>query len=229
MRSLKVLLLDCSPRGDNSTSRQFTQYLLPAMAARAGQSVQIIRRNLGTEPLPALTAEYAESLVLPAAEANERFGEALILSDELIQELDQADVLWISTPVHNFTVPAVLKNWIDLVVRRDVTFAATENGKVGLLRDRPTFVAVTSGGAMFSDMPIIQPDFFRPYLTEVLGVIGIRDITFAHATRLAFVEDSYSLLGTRAAQWLHEVRMREACPDTSLRNPFTSRLETPHE
>jgi FMN-dependent NADH-azoreductase len=203
MNSLNLLLLDCSPRRENSTSRHFTEHLLPAMAARLERDIRITRRNLGAEPLPALSAEYADSLLLPAAAAKERFGDALALSDELIHELDQADALWISTPVHNFTVPAVLKNWIDLVVRRDVTFITTENGKVGLLRDRPTFVAVTSGGAMFRE-PSMQPDFFRPYLSAVLGVIGLEDITFVQATGLAFTDDPLSSVEARAAQWLRE-------------------------
>jgi FMN-dependent NADH-azoreductase len=203
MNSLKLLLLDCSPRRESSTSRHFSQHLLPAMSARLGRDIQITRRNLGSEPLPAITAEYAESLVLPANVAKARYGEALAVSDELIKELDQADMLWISTPVHNFTVPAVLKNWIDLVVRIGVTFASTEKGKVGLLRDRPTFVAVTAGGAMFRE-PAFQPDFFRPYLTAVLGVIGLKDITFMHATGLAFADEPLAFVETKAAQWAHD-------------------------
>lgn len=185
MKPLNLLLLDCSPRRDYSTSRHLTERLLPELSSRFGREIHVRRRNLGCEPLPAITAEYAESLLLPGDEARERYREALALSDALIEELEQADLLWISTPVHNFTVPAVLKNWIDLVVRRDVTFASTREGKVGLLRDRPTFVAVTAGGAMFRDPPV-QPDFFRPYLTAVLAVIGIRDVSFPHATGLAF-------------------------------------------
>jgi FMN-dependent NADH-azoreductase len=203
MNSLKLLLLDCSPRRESSTSRHFSQHLLPAMSARLGRDIQITRRNLGSEPLPAITAEYADSLVLPADAAKARYGEALAVSDELIKELDQADMLWISTPVHNFTVPAVLKNWIDLVVRIGVTFASTEKGKVGLLRDRPTFVAVTAGGAMFRE-PAFQPDFFRPYLTAVLGVIGLKDITFMHATGLASADEPLALVEMKAAQWARD-------------------------
>jgi FMN-dependent NADH-azoreductase len=214
MNLLKLLVLDCSPRRDNSTSRRFTQHLLPAMAARLGRELQITRRNRGAEPLPAITEEYAESLVLPAEVAKERFGAALSVSDELIRELDDADMLWISTPVHNFTVPAVLKNWIDLVVRRDVTFTTTEHGKVGLLRDRPTFVAVTAGGAMFRE-PSLQPDFFRPYLSAVLGVIGLKDITFMHATGLAFSDAPLSVVETKAAQWLGEYEPREMSTDNT--------------
>ncbi|MGN5476436.1 FMN-dependent NADH-azoreductase [Cupriavidus basilensis] len=203
MKTLDMLLLDCSPRRDYSTSRHLSEQLLPALSAHCGREVRVTRRNLGTEPLPAITAEYAESLLLPVAEARERFGEALAVSDELIRELEQADLLWISTPVYNFTLPAVLKNWIDLVVRRDVTFASTAKGKIGLLRDRPTFVAVTSGGAMFRDPPV-QPDFFRPYLSAALGVIGIRDIRFTHATDLAFAGVPQSAVEAQAAQWLRD-------------------------
>lgn len=184
MTTLELLLLDCSPRRDGSTSRHLTRQLLPALSARFGRPVRITQRNLGSEPLPAITAEYAESLLLPADDAKARYGDALAVSDELIRELETTDALWISTPVHNFTVPAVLKNWIDLVVRKGVTFTTTGDGKFGLLRDRPTFVAVTSGGAMFREPPV-QPDFFRPYLSAVLGVIGITDITYLSATSLA--------------------------------------------
>lgn len=184
MTTLELLLLDCSPRRDGSTSRHLTRQLLPALSARFGRPVRITQRNLGSEPLPAITAEYAESLLLPADDAKARYGDALAVSDELIRELETTDALWISTPVHNFTVPAVLKNWIDLVVRKGVTFTTTDDGKFGLLRDRPTFVAVTSGGAMFREPPV-QPDFFRPYLSAVLGVIGITDITYLSATSLA--------------------------------------------
>lgn len=184
MAILKLLVLDCSPRGERSTSRYLTACLLPALFEKQGQTLQITRRLLGREPLAAISVEYAESLLLSARQAAALYGTALSISDTLIEELHAADILWISTPVHNFTVPAVLKHWIDLVVRKDVTFVTTGEGKKGLLRDRPVFIAVTSGGAMFDDHAG-QPDFFRPYLRAILGVIGLQNVTFIPATKLA--------------------------------------------
>ncbi|WER50652.1 hypothetical protein CupriaWKF_30250 [Cupriavidus sp. WKF15] len=73
--------LNCSPRRDYSTSRHLSGQLLPALSAHFGREIRVMRRNLGTEPLPAITAEYAESLLLPAAEAKERHGAALAGSD----------------------------------------------------------------------------------------------------------------------------------------------------
>ncbi|MGJ3439444.1 NAD(P)H-dependent oxidoreductase [Pseudomonas sp. Je.1.5.c] len=205
MSKIKILLLDCSPKLEGSASRYFTDLLIPKLAEAGSSDVELKRRSLGSEPLPAMTADYAESVLLLLEDAQQKFATSLALSDELIKELDECDVLWISTPVHNFTIPATLKNWIDYVVRRDVTFVSTKEGKKGLLRDRPTFVAVTSGGAMFEDPPR-QPDFFRPYLKAILSVIGLSDITFIQATGLAFTKSPLSTVEDSATRWICEVR-----------------------
>jgi FMN-dependent NADH-azoreductase len=91
--------------------------------------------------------------------------------------MESSDFVVIGTPMHNFTVPSTLKAWIDHVVRARRTFNVTKEGKVGRLRDRPVFVAVSSGGR-FSGEPARQPDFLTPYLKAVLGTIGLHDLTF---------------------------------------------------
>ena len=99
-------------------------------------------------------------------------------SEELIAELESSDFVVIGTPMHNFTVPSALKAWIDHVVRVRRTFNVTKEGKVGRLRDRPVFVAVSSGGR-FSGERARQPDFLTPYLKAVLGTIGLHDLTLS--------------------------------------------------
>jgi len=79
--------------------------------------------------------------------------------------------------MHNLTVPSALKAWIDHVVRARRTFHVTREGKLGTLRDRPVFVAVSSGG-IFSGERARQPDFLTAYLKTILGSIGLRDLTF---------------------------------------------------
>ena len=101
----------------------------------------------------------------------------MVLSEELIRELESADFVVIGTPMHNLTVPSALKAWIDHVVRARRTFNVTPAGKVGTLRDRPVFVAIASGGR-FSGERARQPDFLTPYLKAILGMIGLHDLTF---------------------------------------------------
>jgi len=202
MNKLRMLLIESSPR-KTATSAALGRRLVAAITERSGRQVALVERNLAARPLPPMSAEYAESLLLPPAEAKVRYGEALDVSDELIAELNWADVLVIAAPVHNFTVPASLKLWIDLVVRNGVTFQATPEGKKGLLRDRPVLVAVACGGAMFSEPPK-QPDFFRPYLNAALGVTGLRDISYVPATGLAFTDQPFEQAAAQADAWIDE-------------------------
>jgi FMN-dependent NADH-azoreductase len=83
--------------------------------------------------------------------------------------------------MNNYSVPAVLKAWIDQVVRIHRTFASTPAGKVGLVRDRPVYVVIASGGWFSGPSPTgtpAQPDFLTSYLRAVLNTIGLMDIQF---------------------------------------------------
>jgi FMN-dependent NADH-azoreductase len=130
-------------------------------------------------------------------------------SEELIQELESADFVVIATPMHNFTVPAALKRWIDHVVRIRRTFNATAEGKVGALRDRPVFVAVSSGGR-FSGERTHQPDFLTPYLKAILGTIGLHDLTFFSVEGTALGPDSLTEARAKADQAMQGFFLRFA-------------------
>lgn len=95
----------------------------------------------------------------------------------LIAQLDAADVVVIATPMHNFTVPSTLKAWVDHIVRVRATFAITPQGKTGTLRDRPVYVAVSSGG-FISGERARHPDFLQPYLRVALATVGLHDVQF---------------------------------------------------
>jgi FMN-dependent NADH-azoreductase len=118
----------------------------------------------------------------------------------LIEELDAAHALLIDTPVHNYTVPAELKTWIDYVVRVGRTFKSTSAGKVGTLRDRPTVVVSASGGYFSGSAP--QPDFFTPYLDAVLATIGIRSVRHIRLEGLRRGDDAVRAAYVRADQEL---------------------------
>lgn len=170
----RILLLHCSPHGRQSRASVLAQELAERLRRRHPE-VQLLERDLAREPLPALTGDYAAALVARAPNDDP----ALKVSEALIQELESSDCLVIATPMHNFSVPAALKLWIDYVLRIGRSFAATDAGKVGLLADRPTFVVVGSGG-YYRGEQARQPDFLTAYLRHVLSTIGIHDLEFIH-------------------------------------------------
>src|ERR1700733_1223934 len=171
MRS--ILYLTCSPRGSSSHCRSFAEEVITRLRQHHS-AAEVRKRDLAADPPPLVDAEFSNAILDPAS-APELFGP----SEALIQELEQADAVVIATPMHNYSVPAVLKAWIDQVVRIHRSFASTPSGKVGKLADRPVFVVVASGGWFTGPSPggaPAQPDFLRPYLRAVLNTIGLRDI-----------------------------------------------------
>jgi len=121
----------------------------------------------------------------------------------------------IDTPMHNFTVPSVLKAWIDHVVRVGRTFRTTANGKVGLLRDRPVFVVVACGGSVnASDVHTEadsttsagdhrgQTDFITPYLHYVFATIGLTDVRTLRLEGLRRSGEDRAQADRFSAEWI---------------------------
>jgi FMN-dependent NADH-azoreductase len=192
---LNILHLDCSPRAD-SHSRQLSSAIVRKLL-EAAPAARVGRRDLGVEPLPHATADYAVSLSSPKTLAAPVEG-SFHLSERLIREVEWADAIVIGTPMHNLTVPSVLKAWIDQVLRAGRTFRSTASGKTGMLADRPVLVAIASGGT-FTGERAGQPDFLRPYLREVLGSIGLKSIQFLAVQATAFLDEQTAASARRAA------------------------------
>jgi FMN-dependent NADH-azoreductase len=170
---MNILHITCSPRGTQSASTGLSEFIVERVLDRAPEAT-VMRRDLGLAPLPHVDETYAWALVGRPAEAPSA---SVAWSDRLIEELEGADCIVIGTPMHNFTVPSVLKAWIDHVVRIRRTFQSTPDGKVGLLPDRPVMIAVASGSPYAGDAAR-QPDFLTPYLMAILATIGLRNVRF---------------------------------------------------
>lgn len=167
---MKILFLNASPHGDMSHGYRLATEMIATL--RKGSHAEVVVRDLAAHALPPITRDYARAVT-----SREPDTRTFDLSEQLIREIEATDVLIVNTPMHNFTVPAALNLWIDYVLRIHRTFASTAEGKVGLMRDRPAFVIVGSGG-FHSGARARQPDFLTPYLRFALGSIGIHDVHF---------------------------------------------------
>lgn len=185
---MHILHIDSSPRRE-SHSRRLSAAIVERLLEVAPKA-SIHRRDLGTEPLPHTPPEYAVALSTPATLAAPPEG-SLDVSERLIRELEAADAIVIGTPMHNYTLPSVLKAWIDQVLRVGRTMQSTPAGKVGLLRDRPVFIGVASGG-VFSGARANQPDFLTPYLSLALNSIGLKTLQFLALQGTAFLDHDHA-------------------------------------
>jgi FMN-dependent NADH-azoreductase len=169
-----ILQLRCSPRG----AAAFSSLMAAEVIARLQQhhaGARLVLRDLAADPPPIVDAAFSAAILGPPGDVPP----ALQASEALIRELEAADILVIATPMHNYCVPAVLKAWVDQIVRIHRSFASTPGGKVGKLQDRPAWLVVASGGWFTGPSPSgapAQPDFLTPYVRAILSTIGINDL-----------------------------------------------------
>ena len=178
-----ILRLDCSPGGAGSFSRQLGDEVVGLLRAKH-PGAGLVHRDLAEAPPSPIDLGFTQAMRGHQTAEAAKGVAGLAESELLIAELEASDVLVVTTPMNNFTVPAVLKLWLDQVVRFGRTFQSTPDGKIGLLRDPPTFIAISSGSA-FSGEAARQPDFLTPYLSAILATTGIRDVTYFQAEGLS--------------------------------------------
>jgi FMN-dependent NADH-azoreductase len=194
----RVLRIDSS---SSSPGRSITRRLGDEVMNRLSQAypaAEVTERDL-SRGIEFVSENWVQANLTNPAERSRAQQDILAGSDELVRELDAADVIVITAPVYNFSVPAALKAWIDMVCRARLTFRYTENGPQGLLQDRPVYLVLASGGVAFGS----SADFASGYLRHILGFIGIRDVRTVYAERTnSNSSASESAALEMLAQWL---------------------------
>ncbi|MEB2774075.1 NAD(P)H-dependent oxidoreductase [Algoriphagus sp. D3-2-R+10] len=172
---MKILHIISSPREEASQTIQLGKAIIKKLLVRHKEAFVTVR-NLTTDPLPYLIDTHIQSFNTVPGNRSSTQLEAIRLSDRLLEELIESDVIVIGAPMYNFGVPAVLKSWIDHLARAGVAFRYTADGPVGLIRDKKIFLAIATGG-VYSVGDYKALDFIEPYLRTSLGFFGMTDIT----------------------------------------------------
>ena len=194
---MNILVVSSSANGDASVSNGLVARFVDSVR-ETNPAAHVVLRDVGARPLPHLTRETVAAIKgEPKSQAEL---EARALSDALVGELQQADLIVIASPMYNFGISSTLKSWFDHVARAGVTFRYTENGPEGLLKGKKT-VAILSRAGFYSEGPGTAMDGQEPYLRAMLGFIGLDDVTWIRAEKLAF--------GPEAAEASIEAAARE--------------------
>lgn len=180
----KVLLLKSSILADYSHSNKMADYFVQQWQEK-NPADEFTVRDLVNQPIPAIDGEILAAFA-PTDTKTEQQQAHLDLSNQLIDEIKQSDVLVITAPMYNFSVPSQLKHYFDFIARSGHTFKYTEQGSVGLLNNKRAYV-LTSRGGIYKDTPT---DTMVPYITLFLNFIGITDIEFVFAEGTALSAES---------------------------------------
>lgn len=174
-----ILRIDSSASQDDSVTREIGDEVVRRLVAQQ-PTASVVNIDLA-RGMPHIDADWIGANFTPAGQRDQRQLARLAASDDAITALQRADAIVLTAPVYNFSVPSVLKAWIDHVCRAGVTFRYTDKGPQGLLRDRPVYLVMASGGVPFGS----AADFASTYLRQVLHFIGIEDVRLVGAERVA--------------------------------------------
>ena len=175
---MKIYQIDSSARKKGSTSRELAKKLLNKIK-KSGD--EIIYRDLDDEML--FVSGLTESgMNIDEADQTEYHKKMFELSNKLVKEIKECDVIIISAPFYNYGPPATLKAWSDLVARVGETFKFKSNGRrEGLLKNKKAYLVITSGGTKLNS----DEDFLTPWLKFILNFFGIEKVDVVSADQMA--------------------------------------------
>ncbi len=175
---MKIYQIDSSARKDGSTSRALAKKLLNKIKKPEDE---VIYRDLNDEMV--FVSGLTESgMNIDEKDQNENHKKMFKLSDQLVKELKESDVIIISAPIYNYGPPATLKAWSDLAARVGETFRFKPNGRrEGLLNNKRAYLVITSGGTKLNS----NEDFLTPWLKYILNFFGIEKINIICADQMA--------------------------------------------
>ena len=175
---MKIYQIDSSARKKGSTSRELAKKLLNKIKK---QGDEIIYRDLDDEML--FVSGLTESgMNIDEEDQTEYHKKMFELSNKLVKEIKECDVIIISAPIYNYGPPATLKAWSDLVARVGETFKFKSNGRrEGLLKNKKAYLVITSGGTKLNS----DEDFLTPWLKFILNFFGIEKVDVVSADQMA--------------------------------------------
>jgi|TARA_Y100000816_G_scaffold284008_1_gene261603 FMN-dependent NADH-azoreductase len=175
---MRIYQIDSSARKEGSTSRALAKKLLNKIK---GPNDEIVYRDLNEE-MVFVTGLTESGMNIKEKDQNENHKKMFKLSDKLVKELKESDVIIISAPIYNYGPPATLKAWSDLAARIGETFKFKPNGRrEGLLKNKKAYLVITSGGTKLNS----KEDFLTPWLKFILNFFGINQIETVCADQMA--------------------------------------------
>src|SRR3984885_14611649 len=175
-----LLHIDSSPLGEASISRNLSSEFVQRWKQTHPKG-EVITRDLTETQFAGIAAQWIGAVYPPPDSRTPAQRELLTLSDTLIAELERADEWVLGVPMHNFSVPTVLKLWLDQVVRAGRTFSYIDGLPVGLLKNKKAHFMLASGGVYDPGSPAASFDFVQPYLQAIFGFMGVTGVNFHRA------------------------------------------------
>ena len=176
----KVLVINASVRAARSYSRELSRLFVENRKSKHPQDV-FTYREVGTKTIPNIDEPWIAGAFVKPTDRTEANQKALLLSNELVNELKEHDIYVVATPMYNWSIPSGLKAYIDQVMRIHETWkfrsGVPDGDYVGLLENKKLFILSSRGDTGYgAGEKNAHMNFQTTYLKFIFGIMGVTDI-----------------------------------------------------
>ncbi|PRB02477.1 FMN-dependent NADH-azoreductase [Chryseobacterium sp. MYb7] len=168
-----ILHITSSARGELSYSKGLSSAIVEKISQQNTIS-QIRVRNLVKDTPPHSDEVSIHEFYKHPELYDEQSKKLLSYADTIVDEVREADIIVIGTPMFNLGLSTPLKAWLDQLIRAGVTYVFDEQwNRVGQFKDKKVYLAIASGGRSING----ANDYISTYLKDVFrSYTGITDI-----------------------------------------------------
>lgn len=171
----KLLVIEAHPHVEDSVSISVAEHFIQKYRSLHPDD-EIATRDLYAEKVPALddSTMSAWKHQRSGQSLSSKEQEIITTHNEWLNEFLEADKYVFVNPMYNFFLPAEMKQYVDIIAVPRKTFKYTDQGPVGLLRDKKA-LHIQTAGSVYHGTPLEKFDFGGTYLKLALKLFGVDD------------------------------------------------------
>ncbi|MBY0315879.1 MAG: NAD(P)H-dependent oxidoreductase [Bdellovibrionales bacterium] len=168
----QILYIDSSPSRE-SNSRKLSKVFVETLSVKY-PDYKIVRRDLNLSPPPFVDQAWIDNAFLPL---DKQDSQVMRVPNEIVNEFKDSEYVVVGMPMYNWGVPAIVKAWIDQIVRAGVTFSMTPEGIVGLCHPEKKVIGLISrNGRFLEGEPYEKANFQDNHFKGIMNFIGVKNV-----------------------------------------------------
>ena len=171
---MKTLIISYLPTGANSNTKKLLDHFISKIDGKTEiELVDLVIDQPDLYNYESLGAYYTRNYGGQPLSAEQE--KAIAKFDKFSKQAEAADVIVVAHPMHNFSVPAAVKGWIDSIQQKGVAFDYGDKGPYGKYTNKKAVVLYSSGGA-YADTPYAFMDTIPNLWKANFSFVGISEI-----------------------------------------------------
>lgn len=189
-----ILHIISSARGELSYSNKLSTFILEKLLQQ-GNINKITIRDLVKETPPHADEVSIHEFYKHPALYDDQSQELLSYANTIVDEVREADIIIIGTPMFNLGISTPLKAWLDQLIRAGITYVFDEQwNRVGQFKGKKVYLAIASGGRSIEGAPDYISDYLKDVFKSYTGIADVETYRIEGTMEHGFTADYESIL-----------------------------------